>query len=303
MPQLSAIDTAVRFGEIPFAEFTKDLVTNTFDALVQANVQQTQAYVEMVKILSQDLSTYVNETHDEIPLSDIIQLIETIELPNANDVQNLITAVTAGYEEALSGIAPPSSLPITTTNTSNPIAEIIQALTPIVPQILDAISPAPNSAVSDYTSIVDTTGQIYGQSIDSATQWYQYLYKAISGKIANDKYTLLQNMARMGMLRLVVDSGKIETKITFNTYEEHVDTSESSEKEKIKEKDKKVKVKQGFLGGIFQFSNNKKNKTKKITINTAKDYHRDVSGSSVQIYGGVVINFKTDYLPLNSSNG
>jgi hypothetical protein len=35
-----------------------------------------------------------------------------------------------------------------------------------------------------------------------------------------------------------------------------------------------------------------------LTVTTSKDTHRDVSGSRVQIFGRVKLNFKTDLLPL-----
>jgi hypothetical protein len=37
-----------------------------------------------------------------------------------------------------------------------------------------------------------------------------------------------------------------------------------------------------------------------LTVSTSKESHRDVSGSRVQIFGRVRLNFKTDLLPLAS---
>jgi hypothetical protein len=36
--------------------------------------------------------------------------------------------------------------------------------------------------------------------------------------IAGNRYTLLKEMVRMGIIRLVVDYGEIETRLTFTTY-------------------------------------------------------------------------------------
>jgi len=43
-----AIDTAARFGEIPFVEFTKELVTGVFDSLVEAHILQMEEYANFV---------------------------------------------------------------------------------------------------------------------------------------------------------------------------------------------------------------------------------------------------------------
>ena len=54
-----AIDTAARFGDIPFVEFTKELVTGVFDSLVEAHILQIEEYSDFISALSSDLSTYI----------------------------------------------------------------------------------------------------------------------------------------------------------------------------------------------------------------------------------------------------
>ncbi|MCB0577472.1 MAG: hypothetical protein KDC61_23125, partial [Saprospiraceae bacterium] len=81
MAQISTIETAVRFGEIPFTDFTKELITGTFDAIVDANLRQMEAYVDMVQILTKDLSTYINDTKNDISLAEIQSLVESLNLP------------------------------------------------------------------------------------------------------------------------------------------------------------------------------------------------------------------------------
>ena len=43
-----AITQAARLNEIGFPESTAKLIIDTFDALVAANLRQTQAYVELI---------------------------------------------------------------------------------------------------------------------------------------------------------------------------------------------------------------------------------------------------------------
>ena len=47
-----AIDTAARFGEIPFVAFTKELVTGVFDSLVEAHILQMEEYAQVFVPLS-----------------------------------------------------------------------------------------------------------------------------------------------------------------------------------------------------------------------------------------------------------
>lgn len=317
MAQTSAIDTAVRFGEIPFTDFTKELITGTFDAIVGANLKQMDAYVDMVQTLAKDLSTYINETKSEVSLSEIKDLVSALPLPNAGETNTLVSAITQGYNEALGTLTPPASNATLTAN-NVPVAPtsggetswagVVNSLIPAIKDVILTLVPN-NTTQLDLNSQLaqadldklNTSTSFFKDSLKVGTRWYTVLYEAMASKIANDKYTLLQNMAKMGLLRLVVDSGKIETRITFSTYESHLDESQSTHSDKTKETNKLVNSKRSFVSGLFAKGYKDKQKTKEITINTAKDIHRDVSGSSVQIFGSVVINFKTDYLPLSTA--
>jgi hypothetical protein len=101
-------------------------------------------------------------------------------------------------------------------------------------------------------------------------------------------------MAKQGMMRLVVTEGEIETKITFSTWNNS--SSGSSTDDKVKDRTK-TKDKRGIFGQIFKGRD--KTKTRTVTVNTAKSYQRDSSGTRVDIFGRVLIKFKTDYAPLN----
>ena len=81
----NAIDTAARFGEIPFTEFTKELVTGVFDSLVEAHVLQMEEYATFVNSLTQDLSTYINNTQDNVSFDQIHEFVLNYELPNIDN--------------------------------------------------------------------------------------------------------------------------------------------------------------------------------------------------------------------------
>jgi hypothetical protein len=67
----SAINTAARFGEIPFAAFTSDLLTSTFKALIDAHVTQLHEYQNFIQAITVSLSDYINNTIDSVSMAEI----------------------------------------------------------------------------------------------------------------------------------------------------------------------------------------------------------------------------------------
>jgi hypothetical protein len=129
------------------------------------------------------------------------------------------------------------------------------------------------------------------------------LYDAVAERIAANKYTLLQEMVRMGLVRLVVEHGSIETRLTFRAWEHHLDEAKEKHRDKQKEL---IKAKERRGGGLVKHvfggkRGKRKQRDSSITVNTASQLHRDVSGTSVEIFGRVLIHFKTDYQPLAES--
>jgi hypothetical protein len=282
------LDTAARFGEIPFVEFTKELVTGTFDCLVEAHVEQMEAYAAFLNALTQDLSTYINNTVDNVSFSDISDFVLNYQLPTVTDAQ-LSEAVGAlkdptGSPQGTNGT---STTPAATTDTwwGGLINSLGPAVTGLVGKIKDPNLEASLNAISNYNA------GVLGKAIPT----YNEIQQSIAALIASNKYALLQNMSKQGMMRLVVTEGEIETKITFSTWNNSSSGSETSDKEKVVAKSKAVKG--GGLIGLFRKKNMEKNRT--VTVNTAKSYQRDSSGSRVDIFGRVLIRFKTDYAPLN----
>ncbi len=141
--------------------------------------------------------------------------------------------------------------------------------------------------------------QKYNDGILTALPTFDDLQASIANLISSNKYALLQNMANQGMMRLVVTEGEIETKITFSTWNTNTKGVETGYKQKIKDKIKQKKVKGGGFLGIYKNKSKKRQSRRTVTVNTAKSYQRDSSGTKVDIFGRVLIRFKTDYAPLN----
>ena len=58
----AAVTEAARLDEIGFPEFTAKLITDTFDALVSANLRQTEAYIELVQSVAKSLKAFIDDT-------------------------------------------------------------------------------------------------------------------------------------------------------------------------------------------------------------------------------------------------
>lgn len=295
-----AIDTAARFGEIPFVEFTKGLVVDVFDSLTETHISQMEHHANFINSLTQDLSTYINNTVDNVDFEDITDFILGFELPivETSVLERIFTQLESPQD---------TPLPLPTSQTNPDVASgedgkwwsaLISALAPSVAALVDKIDdPSETIAqkgIVDYNNAVLNAGQITTSIIPT----YKEIYTSIAALMASNKYSLLQTMAKQAMMRLVVTEGEIETKLTFSTWNSSTRGTESSNnlEDKVKTKAKKV-----IGGGIPLLFGKKKNKskTKTITVNTAKSYQRDSSGTRVDIFGRVLIKFKTDYAPLN----
>lgn len=286
-----AIDTAARFGEIPFVEFTKELVTGVFDSLVDAHVLQMEEYANFVNSLTQDLSTYINNTQDNVTFDQISDFVLNYELPNV-DATALTTALNQLQPPSSTTAAPPAGSPPATTDTwwGGLINGLAPAVAGLVDKVKDPSEVAGLEALNAYNDQVMNGVAMASRTIPS----YVEIRNAIAALITSNKYGLLQTMAKQGMMRLVVTEGEIETKITFSTW--NSSSSGSSTDDKVKDKTRTVD-RRGVFGKILKGRD--KTKSRVVTVNTAKSYQRDSSGTKVDIFGRVLIKFKTDYAPLN----
>jgi hypothetical protein len=126
---------------------------------------------------------------------------------------------------------------------------------------------------------------------------FDAILAAVARRIAARKYDLLTEMVRQGLLRLVVETGTIETRLTFTTYAQH-----TSARQRATHNARNWSVSESRSSGVIQKlltgGRHSASSQTGVTVSTTSEQDRDISGSRVQIYGGVTINFKTDYLPL-----
>ena len=247
-----AIAQAVRLPEVGFAEFTTQLVTGVFDALLDADLRQMESYSNLVKVAAATLKDFINSTKDSVTATDIsgflgnLPGLPKLTAPFTLDQANLLNSSVKLPDEA--GVA----------NNNQPIA-VAGAAGPIN---LDA------NAIKGVND-------------------------AVARRIAANRYDLLNQMVRQGVLRLVVDNGVIETRLTFRTYGTSTSVGASSQ---AQTRASGFGLGGGFTVGAAGLGGG--GGDVRTTVSAASELQRDVNGSSVQIFGRVEIHFKTDYSPL-----
>jgi hypothetical protein len=254
-----AVAYASRLGEIGFVEFTTKLVSDVFDSLVAADIRQQQAFIELIQATSKTLTTYVNDTKDDIGPAEILQLLSAAAPPtNPDDAPSKVVESGASL-------------------TADDVAAINNAL-----EVKDA-GVANDNKVAENGALTDT-------KVDA-------IKAAAAVRIAANKYTLLQEMVKLGMLRLVVNDGTIETGLNFHSYGSDYFSANQSRFSRS-QFDFRARA---ATGGLLSAWVNASASTAYTSVNvsTSSSSQGSTSGVDITITGGVKINFKTDYLPLN----
>lgn len=255
-----AVDEASRLEEIGFPEFTTKLVTDVFDALVSANIRQTESYIELLQKVGKSLTEFVNETKDDIGGDEILQFLATVVPPENPEENGEATALKVGSK--LKG---------------DQVSDLKDALT--------------KEGLTDNASVVPAADD----DIDEGA--YEAVLEAAAKRLAANKYDLLKEMVKQGILRLVVENGVIETRLTFRTYGS---SYYQSRKSKYNRKNFSFRAKAKTGGALSPWIKASASTSyNSVSVSTANKTNQDRSGSSVNIFGGVKINFRTDYLPLN----
>jgi hypothetical protein len=264
-----AIENATRLSEINFPEFTAKLITDTFNAITASYIDQMAQYVNLLQLVGQSLQDYINATRDDI---------------SADEINTFLVTVAGLNDDALNFLL------------GDPATS---------PQLSQAEVTAINDAVALPAAAGPSAPPAAAGTLNNNKR--QTIAQAVARRIAANKYDLLQTMVRQGILRLYVDNGTIETRLTFSTYGQAVESSSTSNRKRAESASATAfgsAAGLGIFGGpggvLAGFGVGHSSSTNTINVSTAKETHRDVSGSRVQVFGRVKLNFKTDFLPLAS---
>jgi hypothetical protein len=267
----AAVTEATRLGEIGFPEFTAKLVKDVFDALLAATLRQMEAYSELVAATAKTLRDYVAENKELVSGEEVWDwLVKNLPGPAASVAAN--------------------PTPEDATLVRKGVALLVDDEVPKIRQkvgLAEDWLPSGNEGslrIDDSTS--KSTKELTEQDVKTITAKVREI-------IAGNRYTLLKEMVRMGIIRLVVDYGEIETRLTFTTYGES----------------QQLKAASAYQSRAFSISGGVSARLKvvqasvaasytSVSVRTTSSIDRDVSGSKVDIYARVFIRFKSDYVTL-----
>lgn len=258
-----AINTATRLDEIGFPEFTTKLVSDVFDTLVAANIRQQESYVELIEATQKTLSEFINSTKDDIGPAELLPFLAAVLPPaNQDDPDELTKVVTGNTLTAADATA-----------------------------LNNALETPADAAVSSDNKVA-SSGALSEANVNA-------IMEAVALRISVNKYTLLQQMVNQGALRLVIEDGTIETRLRFRTFGADY-FSEVSREANRKEFAFAAKAK---TGGIISAWVKASASTKytNVKVSTVDTRSNSSTRTSVDIFGGVKLNFRTDFLPLNQS--
>lgn len=254
---MSAIQVASQVDKIKFPEFTASLITGVFDAITANQIKQMAAYTEMLGKVSKSLTSFVNETKDDITGGELLEFLSnTFSYEKGGDTK--VMQYGEAYDKLQKGTA------------------------------LD------NEAKAELTSELTV---IDGAKVMTPSITKAGFLDAVKNRISESKYKLLRDMMKLGYQKLVVKDGKVETKLEFFTQQYEYDVQNTSDFErKNRSWGFGGSFKGGFLGGILGINGGVSNTSTSVsTVNTSKV---DIANTTVDIFGHVSINFRSDFFPL-----
>ena len=228
-----AMDAASRLNDIPLVDFTKGLVVDIFDALVETHITQMQEYASFVTVISNGLSAYINNTIDNVSFADISSFVSTYNLPQPKDFP-LETALAALKSPVLSDTPPINDS--AKADQTKWWGGLMNTLGPIVSKLVDKVKDKKLEdslkAIENFNSTVTDISQIAAGKMPT----YDQIHKSIAALIASNKYALLQNIVNEGKMQLKIRRGKIETRLSFNTWAYNTESNYSSTTTNTKDK-------------------------------------------------------------------
>lgn len=126
---------------------------------------------------------------------------------------------------------------------------------------------------------------------------FNAILEAAADRIAANKYQLLKDMVKQGLLRLVINDGTIETRLNFSAWSYDNSSSKATSYDREKNSSKRVGSR-GIFQSILSGPSIGAGSTTTIKVRTSEEKSSSADGSRYSIFGGVRLNFKTDYLPL-----
>jgi hypothetical protein len=273
----STMDLTTKVNKIGFVEFTTDLVSNVYNVIVQASMDQLKSFAEIVK----DVSKSVGDYQASLGLgSGTTELTKNCE-NYATQVLGLTLTTATGTPYVIDGADLPA--------VKDKRTAIIAAL-----EGFDANPSSTTTGTIDQTLPSEGTITQPSQAIAKTDLDAIIALKLRQG--AEDNYNLLVTILKLGMQKIVVDKGLIATKLTF-----HVDATQTESKASsdvnIKSKSFAVSGSASFRGRRFGANVSGGYSSTSLSVSVVNEKSSAVANLAVDIVGEVRIEFRTDSFP------
>jgi hypothetical protein len=268
---------ASQLDNIGFPEFTANLINSVYDALLSGTLKQMEAYQELLSSVSKTLKEFQEANYSEVTIAEAQDWL----------VQNFPVTYTDsnGKEHKVSKIGAVS------VNSEMKIGKLKKddlpnSLTYI--EFADANDP-------DLEELKNLLGdELAGDFTKNTT--YDKLITAIRKKIAGNRYTILKEMVRLGIMRLFVKEAEVETKLTFS-----VSVTEMQGQNNYTYTNGSFSA--GISGGgvikkVFNISGNLS--YSKVNVRTSSSWARTLGTASADIMGRVLVKLQSDFIQLSN---
>jgi hypothetical protein len=294
-PSLEQVmDLTTKVNKIGFVDFTTDLVSNVYNVIVKASMDQLRTYSEYVKDVSKPLSEF--QTSLGLGLDNngahTTELKANVE-KYATEVLGLIGIDSASNPTATSGLA------IASYKLEGSDFSAVNDKRAAIIADLAGIDYDTSNTTAETIDQVMPTALTTGTSLSISAASKSNLDKIIAIKLragAEENYNLLATILKIGMQKIVVDKGLIATKLTF-----HVDASqdESTAKSNLNSKSRGFNVGGSIRGGGKKLGGSVSAgyNSSKLSVSVVNERSSAVANLAVDIVGEVKIEFRTDSFP------
>jgi len=268
---------ASQLDNIGFPEFTANLINSVYDALLSGTLKQMEAYQELLSSVSKTLREFQEANYSEVTIAEAQDWL----------VQNFPVTYTDsnGKEHKVSKIGAVS------VNSEMKIGKLKKD---DLPNSLTYIQFG-NADEDDLVKLKNLLGNELASNFTNSTN-YDDLITAIRKKIAGNRYTILKEMVKLGIMRLFVKEAEVETKLTFS-----VSVTEMQGQNNYTYTNGSFSA--GISGGgvikkVFNISGNLS--YSKVNVRTSSSWARTLGTASADIMGRVLVKLQSDFIQLSN---
>lgn len=274
----AAVSLATHVPDIRFPEFTAKLITDTMDAVVSAMIRQMEAYSVLLASAAKTIEGF---EADEVTPEEVDNWLAT-NFPNPDAPEGAPLEDLTVINSPVPGKIPAGDFEYVAETDTDPENIPLKHLLETEFAELNLDRPATEADASYHDGTLDTA------SVDN-------IRRAVKRRLARTRLSTLQQLVKMGIVRIIVDEGKIYTKLTFDV---EASTFHETVKNQYERKRWGAGARTSFVGRLFGISAGAS--YSKLNVATVRERDFSRVDARVTIVGGVDIMFRTDYSPLGA---